>query len=75
LRRILYPLVHQSMKNAAICDTWCELQPQAIVNHRIFERTAPPLRDGIPVWWMVLKVQNLDSSSAVGIELGLNLGF
>ena len=49
------PLVHQSMKNAAICDTWCELQPQAIVNHRIFERTAPPLRDGIPGWvsWIV----------------------
>ena len=34
-------LVLASMKNAAKCDKWCELQ--TTVNHRIFERTLRPL--------------------------------
>ncbi|MDD0298969.1 hypothetical protein PSY73_23735, partial [Shigella flexneri] len=33
-----------SMKNAAKCDTWCELQNP--VNHRVFERKVRPKPSG-----------------------------
>ncbi|GJS09629.1 zinc finger, CCHC-type containing protein [Tanacetum coccineum] len=51
---------HASMKNAAKCDTWCELQNH--VNHRVFERKLrlKPFARGYAKYWRETDMRGKD---------------